>query len=206
MSLSDGHGGPRITRRAALARGAGGLAAAGSLSALIAACGGSSSGGSTGSSSESGGSMTGTLVLLIYPGWYGPHEFADFSKLHPGLHVKSEVSGTTGAAATLAQIENNEGAFDLSLGAVPSAAQLDQAHQLAPLDTAKVPNIKLVPESFRKPFPWGIPTDFGKTGVAYRKDLISERPTSWADLFELAPKYSGKITMLKYDTDIQGSF
>jgi spermidine/putrescine transport system substrate-binding protein len=206
MSLSDGHGGPRITRRAALARGAGGLAAAGSLSALIAACGGSSSGGSTGSSSESGGSMTGTLVLLSYPGWYGPHEFADFSKLHPGLHVKSEVSGTTGAAATLAQIENNEGAYDLSLGGVPSAAQLDQAHQLAPLDTAKVPNIKLVPESFRKPFPWGIPTDFGKTGYAYRKDLISERPTSWADLFELAPKYSGKITMLKYDTDIQGSF
>ncbi len=48
MSVSDGHGGPRITRRAALARGAGGLAAAGSLSALLAACGGSS--GSSGSS------------------------------------------------------------------------------------------------------------------------------------------------------------
>src|ERR1700677_3126390 len=203
MSVSDGHGGPRITRRAALARGAGGLAAAGSLPALLAACGGSSGSKNT---SESGGSLTGTLVLLSYPGWYGPKEFADFSKLHPGLHVKSEVSGTTGAAATLAQIENNEGAFDLSLGGVPSAAQLSQAKQLAPLDIAKIPNLKLVPESFRQPFPWGIPTDFGKTGYAYRKDLVSERPTSWHELFELAPKYSGKITMLKYDTDIQGSF
>ena len=150
--------------------------------------------------------MTGTLVLLSYPGWYGPKEFADFSKLHPGLHVKSEVSGTTGAAATLAQIENNEGAFDLALGGVPGAAQLSQAKQLEPLDTAKIPNLKLVPAAFRQPFPWGIPTDFGKTGYAYRKDLVSERPTSWKDLFELAPKYSGKITMLKYDTDIQGSF
>jgi spermidine/putrescine transport system substrate-binding protein len=203
MSVSDGHGGPRITRRAALARGAGGLAAAGSLPALLAACGGSSGSKNT---SESGGSLTGTLVLLSYPGWYGPKEFADFSKLHPGLHVKSEVSGTTGAAATLAQIENNEGAFDLALGGVPGAAQLSQAKQLAPLDTAKIPNLKLVPESFRQPFPWGIPTDFGKTGYAYRKDLVSERPTSWKDLFDLAPKYSGKITMLKYDTDIQGSF
>ena len=124
----------------------------------------------------------------------------------PGLHVKSEVSGTTGAAATLAQIENNEGAFDLSLGGVPSAAQLSQAKQLAPLDIAKVPNVKLVPAAFRTSFPWGIPTDFGKTGFAYRKDLISERPTSWKELFAIAPKYSGKITMLKYDTDIQGSF
>jgi spermidine/putrescine transport system substrate-binding protein len=150
--------------------------------------------------------MTGTMVLLSYPGWYGPKEFADFGKLHPGLHVKSEVSGTTGAAATLAQIENNEGAFDLSLGGVPSAAQLSQAKQLAPLDTAKVPNVKLVPATFRTSFPWGIPTDFGKTGFAYRKDLVSERPTSWKELFALAPKYSGKITMLKYDTDIQGSF
>jgi len=205
MSLSDGHGSPLITRRAVLARGAGGLAAAGSLSALIAACGGSSSGSSS-KSANSGGSMTGTLVLLSFPGWYGPKEFADFSKLHPGLSVKSEVSGTTGAAATLAQIENNEGAFDLALGGVPSAAQLSQAHQLAPLDVAKVPNVKLVPEAFRRAFPWGIPTDFGKTGYAYRKDLISERPTSWHDLFAIAPKYSGKITMLKYDTDIQGSF
>src|ERR1700722_1970883 len=203
MSVSDGHGSPRITRRAALARGAGGLAAPGALPALLAACGGSSGSKST---TESGGSMTGTLVLLSYPGWYGPHEFADFSKLHPGLHVKSEVSGTTGAAATLAQIENNEGAFDLSLGGVPSAAQLSQAKQLAPLDVAKVPNVKLVPAAFRTSFPWGIPTDFGKTGFAYRKDLVSERPTSWKELFALAPKYSGKITMLKYDTDIQGSF
>src|ERR1700743_1076108 len=158
MSVSDGHGSPRITRRAALARGVGGLAAAGAVPALLAACGGSSGSSGSSNATDSGGSMTGTMVLLSYPGWYGPHEFADFSKLHPGLHVKSEVSGTTGAAATLAQIENNEGAFDLALGGVPGAAQLSQAKQLAPLDTAKIPNLKLVPASFRQPFPWGIPT------------------------------------------------
>ena len=139
------------------------------------------------------------------PGWYGPKEFSDFAKLHPGLTVKTAVSGTTGPAATVAQIENNEGAFDLTLAGCRCLAA-DSAKLLAPLDVAAVPNVKLVPAPFRTAFPFGIPTDFGKTGFAYRKDLISERPTSWKELWALAKKYSGKITMIKYDSDIQGSF
>ena len=57
----------------------------------------------------------------------------------------------------------------------------------------------------RESFPWGIPTDLGKTGFAYRKDLIRERPTSWHDFWALAKKYSGKVTIVKYDVDVQGS-
>ncbi|MFL5859678.1 MAG: extracellular solute-binding protein, partial [Solirubrobacteraceae bacterium] len=150
--------------------------------------------------------MTGTLTLLTYPGWYGPHEFAAFSKLHPGLHVKTAATGTTGVAAQIAQIANNPGAYDISLAGVPVSSQMKLAHILEPLDTAAVPNLKLIPQEFRTAFPLGIPTDFGKTGYAYRKDLIPERPKSWHDLISLAPKYSGKITMLKYDSDVQGSF
>jgi spermidine/putrescine-binding protein len=213
---------PRITRRAALARGAGGLAAAGSLSALLAACGSSSSSASSSGASSSAagatssaagsssaadqGSMTGTMTLLSYPGWYGPHEFADFSKEHPGLKVKTAVTGTTGVAAQIAQVANNPGAYDLSLAGVPVSSQMHLADILVPLDTAAIPNLKLVPQEFRTALPLGIPTDFGKTGYAYRKDLIPERPTSWKDLINLASKYSGKITMIKYDSDIQGSF
>jgi spermidine/putrescine transport system substrate-binding protein len=213
----------RITRRAALARGAGGLAAAGSLSALLAACGSSSSGSSSKASSAAGaatssgsssasssaaaqGSMTGTMTLLSYPGWYGPHEFAEFGKAHPGLKVKTAVTGTTGVAAQIAQIANNPGAYDLSLAGVPVSSQMKLAGIIEPLDTAAIPNLSLVPQEFRTAFGLGIPTDFGKTGYGYRKDLIPERPTSWKDLINLAPKYSGKITMIKYDSDIQGSF
>jgi spermidine/putrescine transport system substrate-binding protein len=207
---------PRFTRRAALARGAGGLAAAGSVSALLAACGSSSSSSSasqSSSSSSSGssssaaaGSMTGTMTLLTYPQWYGPHEFADFTKLHPGLTIKTAVSGTTGAAAQIAQISTNKGAFDLTLAGVPVSSQMKLAGILEPLDTTAVPNLALVGKEFRDAFPYGIPTDFGKTGFAYRSDLIPERPTSWQELLTLAKKYTGKITMIKYDSDIQGSF
>lgn len=150
--------------------------------------------------------MTGTITLLSYPGWYGPHEFANFSKEHPGLTVKTAVTGTTGVAAQIAQVANNPGAYDLSLAGVPVSSQMHLAGIIEPLDTAAIPNLKLVPQEFRTALPLGIPTDFGKTGYAYRKDLIPERPTSWKDLINLAPKYSGKITMIKYDSDIQGSF
>jgi spermidine/putrescine transport system substrate-binding protein len=200
---------PLISRRSALTRGAAGLLGASSLSAVLAACGSSSSSSSGSGSSPvkgDGGSMTGTMVLLTYPGWYGPHELKDFEAQHKGVTVKTEESGESGAAATLSEIEHNEGAFDLALGGVPGAAQLDAAQQIIIPTEAQVPNLKLIPETFKKGFKYGIPTDYGKTGFAYRKDLISERPTSWADLFELAPKYSGKITMLKYDSDIQGTF
>jgi len=204
---------PRITRRTALARGAAGLAATGSLSALLAACGSSSSNTTSSkaaastTSAAASGSMTGTLTLLTYPQWYGPHEFSDFEKLHPGLNIKTAVSGTTGAAAQIAQISTNPGAFDMTLAGVPVSSQMKLAGVLEPMDTSKIPNLALVGEPFRKGLPWGIPTDFGKTGYAYRKDLIPERPTSWHELLNtLGPKYSGKITMLKYDSDIQGSF
>ena len=146
------------------------------------------------------------MTLLSYPGWYGPHEFADFSRLHPGLKVKTAVTGTTGVAAQIAQIANNPGSFDVSLAGVPVSSQMKLAGVLEPVDTAKIPNLKLVAQQFRSAFPLGIPTDFGKTGFGYRKDLIPERPTSWQELIKLAPKYSGKITMLKYDSDVQGSF
>ena len=32
-----------------------------------------------------------------------------------------------------------------------------------------------------------------------------ERPTSWADLWTLAKKYSGKVTIVDYDVDMLGT-
>jgi spermidine/putrescine transport system substrate-binding protein len=201
---------PGLTRRAMLARGAGGLLAAGSMAALLEACGSSSS---SSTATSTGGSATtasttkplaGTITLLTYPGWYGPNEFSDFKKLHPGVTVQSAVS-PEGIAARQADIENHRGEFDLVLGGPPTAVQLKDSGLLAPLDVAAVPNLSLVGSNFRTSFPWGIPTDYGKTGFGYRKDLISERPTSWKEFWALSKKYSGKTTLLDFDVDVQGS-
>jgi spermidine/putrescine transport system substrate-binding protein len=197
-----------LTRRQALLRGSMALVGTGVASTLLEACGGASSASGTASGTSttaSSGQLKGHLILLSYPGWYGPNEFADFHKLHPGLTVSDVVSNTSGDAAQIAQIADNKGAFDLTLGEVAVSAQLAQAGLLAPFNAAAVPNINLVAPVFRKSFPWGIPTDLGKMGIGYRSDLIPERPTSWHDLWQLAQKYSGKLTVVNYDADVQGT-
>ena len=93
----------------------------------------------------------------------------------------------------------------MSLGGPVLAAQLKKGNLLQTVDFSKIPNIANVAKHFRDAYPWGPPTDFGKTGFGYRKDLISERPTSWADLWTLAKKYSGKVTLLDFDVDILGA-
>ncbi len=99
-------------------------------------------------------------------------------------------------AAEVAEIAGNRGKFDLTLVGPPVAKQLQLGGYLQPLDRSAVPNIKYIAPVFQRQFPFGIPTDYGKTGFAYRKDLIPERPTSWHDLWRLAKKYSGRtITM-----------
>ena len=42
------------------------------------------------------------------------------------------------------------------------------------------------------------PTDFGRSGILYRKDEVYKPLESWADFFALAPKYSGKVSMLDF--------
>jgi spermidine/putrescine transport system substrate-binding protein len=213
MTGFDGADAERLSRRQLIGRGAGGLVAGSSLSLLLAACGGGSGGGATTSATATtakigptpASEVTGALKLLGYPDWYGANEFKDFHAKYPGASVKNLASGLTGAAAQVAQLAQNKGSYDLTLAGVNVAEQMQLAKLIEPFQPGAVPNISGVGATFRKAFPYGIPTDFGRTGYAYRKDLIPERPTSWKELWQLAAKYSGKTTMLKYDSDIQGS-
>jgi spermidine/putrescine transport system substrate-binding protein len=206
----DGETG-HLTRRQAVRRGAAGAFALSSLPAFLAACGGSDSGGAVASTSPAttaasppaASEVTGNLVIASYPDWYGPDLFKDFKAKYPGASVKQATDGD-GTAAQIAQLAKNRGDYDLTLAGINACEQFKLAGLLAPFDPARVPNIELIGAEFRKAYPYGIPTDFGRTGFGYRKDLISERPTSWKELWELTAKYKNKTTMLKYDSDIQG--
>ena len=190
-----------------------GCSTASSFPALLAACGGddagdAASGGASTTASTAAGptaaaDVKGDLVLASYPDWYGPDLFKDFHAKYPGATVKQATDGD-GTAAQIAQLTKNKGDYDLTLAGINACEQFKLAGLLEPFDPARVPNIKGVGQEFLKAYPYGIPTDFGRTGYGYRKDLISERPTTWKELWELAAKYKGKTTMLKYDSDIQG--
>jgi spermidine/putrescine transport system substrate-binding protein len=197
-----------FTRRTMLVRGAQ-IATAGSLVAFLAACGGSSSSSSsssatTMSAATTAAALSGEIVMMNYPDWMGKTTVADF-KAATGVSVKQVAGLTEGTSAAAAQVAQNKDSYDMALGGPVLAAMLKEGNLLQDINPANIPNLANVPDYFKTAYPWGPPTDYGKTGFAYRKDLISETPTSWADFWSLAEKYSGKVTLFDYDVDILGA-
>jgi spermidine/putrescine-binding protein len=196
-----------LSRRELLRRGGQLGVATGALALLGAACGGDDE---TANQAPTGGAaeperLSGQLKFLNYPGWIGKGEYAAFQKLHPGLTIKEDTSGAGSTSAIATRIQADPQAFDFLLLGKAGVPQLEASGILAELDFSKIPNISNMPDRFRDVYPWGIPTDYGKIGYAYRKDLVSERPTTWADFFELAPKYSGKVILLDVLEDTIGN-
>jgi spermidine/putrescine transport system substrate-binding protein len=81
---------------------------------------------------------------------------------------------------------------------------------LSQLDHSKIPNLANVdPRFLDTPFDPGnqysVPKDFGTTGFGYRGKFVKEEMTSWEDFYRLAPKYSGRYTVLDSPPEVVGS-
>lgn len=195
-----------MSRRRLLARGlqmGGGL----SMAAILAACTNSSNGASQTTSGGSGGASapTGSIVMNNYPGWIGKTEIADFGKSFPGATVKIKSEPTESIASDVLFFKQNPGAYDFALEDTSAVGQMVASDVLQPVDFSNIPNIKFVGETFRQGYSHGLPTDYGKVGIGYRKDIVTEGITTWHDVWTLAPKYSGQITFLNLDRDCMGS-
>jgi spermidine/putrescine transport system substrate-binding protein len=187
-----------LTRREALLRGVGaglGLAGAGGLLGAFDAPALAASAGADG--------VSGTAVMSNYPGWMGKNVVKSFETKYPNAKIKTIDSAPTAESAIVQLLKS--GTYDFGLGDATVAGQSKAVGILAPLDWSAIPNIKYVHPSFRKAFPYGIPTDQGKIGIGYRPDLVGEKITSWADVWRLAPKFSGKIVFMDLDRDAMGS-
>jgi spermidine/putrescine transport system substrate-binding protein len=196
-----------MSRRRLLARGAQlGVGLTG-VSALLAACSKSSSGAAapSGSGPGSAADVTGEAVFNNYPGWIGAKEFDDFHALFPNASIKQKAEPTESIASDVLFFKQNPGAFDFALEDQSAVGQMVAASVLQEVDWNAIPNVENVDESFRKSFSHGVPTDYGKVGIGFRKDIVTEGITSWADVWNLAPKYSGQITFLNLDRDCMGS-
>jgi spermidine/putrescine transport system substrate-binding protein len=191
--------------RATLLRRAGTGALGLSAASLLAACGSSSSSGSSASGgSSSGGAITGQAILANYPDWMGKHNLADFAKKYPGASIKMISNATSSTAEVVLQFKSKQ--YDFLLADTSDAGQASDANLITKLDWSKIPNIKNVSPQFRKAYPWGLPTDYGKVGIAYRPDLVGGATiTSWHDLWQLIPKYSGQTIFIDLERDCMGS-
>jgi spermidine/putrescine transport system substrate-binding protein len=183
-----------ISRRSLLHRAAAGALALPAGAALLDALAGSAAA----ATAESG-----QLLLNNYPGWIGKNELAAYAKKFPGHSVKMVTNATSSVAEVILQFKN--GGYDVLLCDTTDAGQADDAGLIQKIDWTKVPNIKRVSPNFRKAYPWGIPTDYGKVGIAYRRDIVGETITSWADVWRLAPKFSGRVVFINLERDCLGS-
>lgn len=197
---------PRLTRRLMLTRSLQ-LAGLASLGGVAAACGSGSSSSSSAASSAPGSQapLTGKVIFMNYPGWIGKSEVKNFEAANPGVTIKQVEGLTSGVSAAAAQVSQNRDSYDMALGGPVLGEQLQQGGLLQQVDFANIPNIKYVGQHFRDAYPWGPPTDFGKTGIGYRTDMVNDSISSWADLWDLAPKYSGKIVFVDFDVDVLGA-
>jgi spermidine/putrescine-binding protein len=175
---------------------------------LLAACGGgsaSSSGGATGGAASAPAKVEGTAILHNYAGWMGKDNIKHFRAKYPGANIKQVTAGDISSSATAQTLKANPDAYDFALGDQAFVGQALAADIIQDVDFDKVPNIANVDAKFHEAFSHGVPTDYGKVGIGYRKDMVSEPIASWADLWNLAPKYSGKIVFLDFDRDTIGS-
>jgi len=196
-----------LSRRQLLRRGAQLGAGVPAAAWLLAACGGSSgsSGSSAGSAASTPATVEGTAVLHNYAGWMGKSNIKDFRAKYPNANIKQVTTGDISSSATAQVLKANPEAYDFALGDQAFVGQAMAAGIIQDVDFSQVPNIKNVDEKFRQALSHSVPSDYGKVGIGYRKDMVTETITSWADVWRLAPKYSGKIVFLDFDRDTIGS-
>ena len=149
--------------------------------------------------------ITGQAILSNYPGWMGKNNLVgvrrevsrrldqDDLERHlaapPRSCSSSRASNTTSCSRT-----------------PPTRARPPPPDFITKLDWSKIPNIKNIAPKFRKAYPWGLPTDYGKVGIAYRPDLVGNATIeSWHDFWELIPKYSGQTVFIDLERDCMGS-
>jgi spermidine/putrescine transport system substrate-binding protein len=199
-----------LSRRDLLRRGAAasfGIAGAG----LLAACGDSGGSGASDAPTETKASTTpaelaGSIVFLNYPQWIGPDEIKDFTAKHPGVTIKQNTTALVeSVSGTAVKVAQNPKAFDMLLADLPIVGQLRAGGFVADPNFDAMPNIEGVDPRFRKQYPHGAPTDYGKIGIGYNSKLVKTPPKSWAELWDMAPDYKGKIVAYDLDRDILGS-
>jgi spermidine/putrescine-binding protein len=190
-----------VSRRQFLARSALLLSAPALAGTFLAACGKSATPTASASVAPSAlANPVGTAVVSNFPGWIGPHEVADFHAKFPQAKVFMNTNMPSTIAGTVELLKNNPGAYDCALGDLPTLGQMQAAGVYQAPDWGAMPNLSHVDAAYRKAYPAAVPNDFGFGVIGYRKDLVTEPLTSWADFWKLATTtHSGKVTVEDLD-------
>lgn len=193
-----------ISRRGVLA----GAAAA----AFLAACGGEVEVGnrdrpSGGSTSPVPDELEGELSIYNWADYVDPKTYPAFEKEFDVDITEDNYASNEDA---LAKLQAGAQGYDVVAPTGYMVEIMASEGILLELDHSKIPNLANVESRFLNlPFDPGnrfsVPKDYGTTGYGYRSDLVAEEMGSWEDFYRLAPKYSGRYTVLDSPPEVVGS-
>lgn len=174
-----------------------------SLGALLSACGNKEQ---KAPDNQAGTGLEKELVIYNWSDYIAEDTVKNFEK-------EFGVKVTYGTYETnedlLAKLQPGASGYDL---VCPSgyAGQVMITQGLAKkLDTAQLPNLVNIAPQFRKTAfdptdEYTVPWQWGRTGIAYRKDLVKAPPDSWG-IF-LSNEYGGKMTQMDDMRDVLGAW
>ena len=148
------------------------------------------------------------LTLLTWPDYISPKTLEQFES---EFGVKMRLEIVPSAVELIERMMSDEPAPDVLCPPDYAVRELGAANRLAELDHAKLSNFEHLDGRFqagRAHDPHSrisLVKDWGTTGFMYRTDVVSESPSSWADFWTLAPKYSGKVTVLDSPGEVIGA-
>jgi spermidine/putrescine transport system substrate-binding protein len=193
----------RVTRR--------GVIAAGAAAAMLAACGETRVGGAGPSENASDGEVPAKIEdeLSVYnwADYVNPKTYPQFEK---EFDVKITEDNYASNEDALAKLQAGARGYDIVVPTGYMVETMIEKNLLFELDHSQIPNLKIVESRFLDlPFDPGnrysIPKDYGTTGYGYRSKFVKEDMTSWEDFFSLAPRYSGRYTVLDSPPEVVGA-
>jgi spermidine/putrescine transport system substrate-binding protein len=189
--------GYRMSRRSAL--GLGGLM-------LLSACGSTSTGQAnpgSGTSSGAGGlagkPLENHLEIFNWSEYDDPSTYKKFKELPAESKAGLQIHETYYSSndELLAKLNAGGTTYDVIAPSQNAVAQLIQEKKLLAMDPALLPNLKYLDPKFVKPSydPTGqyhVIKDYGITMIYYNNQIITEKPQTMHDFYDLLPKYVSK--------------
>jgi len=152
--------------------------------------------------------MTGQLTLLTWPDYINPQTIAQFES---EFDARVNLDIVPSAVELIERMMGASTPPDVLVPPDYAVRELGAEDRLLTLDHAKLPNLAHLEDRFRSGRAHdpqsriSVIKDWGTTGFMYRTDAVLERPTSWADFWRLAAKYSGHVSVLDSPGEVIGA-
>jgi spermidine/putrescine transport system substrate-binding protein len=172
---------------------------------LLAACGAPAAQAPAG---LTGKPIEGALNIYNWSQYLNPDTLKQFQAAHPSMSVKQDTYASN--EDMLAKIEAGAKGYDIVVPTGYMVKIMIDKNLLYPLDHSLLTNYGHIDPRFTQSgYDFGnkysIPKDWGTTGFGFRKDKVKQGMTSWKDFFEMAPNFSGKISVLDGANEVIGS-